>query len=350
LIYVTFFICLIVSLLLTPLVIKFAIKIGATDKPNQRKVHKEVMPRLGGLAIFISFLIGMAILMPESPFIWPILIGAMIIIITGILDDLYELSAIIKLSGQIMAASVVILGGVYVDFINLPFDGVLHLGLLGIPLTLLWIVGVTNAINLIDGLDGLASGVSSIVLLTITGIAIMDGNIFIISLASVLLASTLGFLYFNFYPAKIFMGDTGALFLGYMIAVISLLGFKSITLFSLAIPIIILAVPIFDTLFAIIRRIVNKQPLSAPDKLHLHHCLLRLGFSHRKTVLIIYGFSAIFALMAVMLTQATVWGALIIVTFVLLAVELIVELVGLVDRKYRPVLNVISKFLSPSKP
>ncbi|MFA9559332.1 glycosyltransferase family 4 protein [Evansella sp. AB-rgal1] len=342
-IYVTFIICFIASLLLTPLVKKFAIKIGATDKPNARKVHEKIMPRLGGLAIFISFLIGFLILTPDSSYAWPILIGAFIIVITGVLDDMYELSALIKLTGQIAAAVVVITGGLYVEFINLPFDGVLQLGILGIPLTLLWIVGVTNAINLIDGLDGLASGVSSIVLLTITIIAAMKGDLFIVALASILLASNLGFLFFNFYPAKIFMGDTGALFLGYMISVISLLGFKSITLYSLLIPVVILAVPISDTLFAIIRRLVNKQPLSAPDKSHLHHCLLRLGFSHRTTVLIIYGISAIFSVSAILLTQATLWVSLFIVVFVILAVQLIAELVGLINGKYRPMLNFISK-------
>lgn len=346
-IYIAFITCFIAAILLTPLVIKLAIKIGATDKPNQRKVHQKIMPRIGGLAIFASFLIGFLILIPESDYTWAILTGAFIIIVTGVLDDMYELSAKIKLLGQIAAALVVVMGGVYVEFINLPFGGVLEFGMFGVPLTLLWIIGITNSINLIDGLDGLASGVSSIVLLTITIIAFMDGNLFIISLASILLASTLGFLVFNFYPAKIFMGDTGALFLGYMIAVISLLGFKSVTLFSLAIPIIILAVPIFDTVFAIIRRLVNKQPLSSPDKSHLHHCLLRLGLSHRTAVLSIYGISAVFSLSAILLTQATLWVSLLIVVFVVLTIELIVEFVGLINGEYRPMLNFLKRVTNP---
>ncbi|QKS72380.1 undecaprenyl/decaprenyl-phosphate alpha-N-acetylglucosaminyl 1-phosphate transferase [Paenalkalicoccus suaedae] len=339
----TFLLCFITALLITPLVKRFAIKIGATDKPNYRKVHQRIMPRLGGLAIYISFMVGMLVTMPDSPYTWPIMIGGTIIVITGFLDDIFELSAKVKLLGQILAATVAIVGGVYVEFINLPFDGILQLGMFGIPLTLLWIVGVTNAINLIDGLDGLAAGVSSIVLLTITTIAIMDGNMFIVALASILLASTIGFLYYNFHPAKIFMGDTGSLFLGYMISVISLLGFKSVTLFSLLIPIVILAVPISDTLFAIVRRKVNRQPLSAPDKSHLHHCFLRLGYSHRSSVLMIYGISAFFALSAVLLTQSTLWGALIITLLVLFAVELMVELVGLINTEYRPMLNMINR-------
>lgn len=344
---IAFIICFIASILLTPLVKKFAIKIGATDNPNERKVHQKLMPRLGGLAIFISFIIGILILIPESPYMWSIIAGAIIIVITGFLDDMFEISAKWKLLGQIAAASVVIIGGVYVEFINLPFEGTLQLGIFGIPLTLLWIVGITNAINLIDGLDGLAAGVSSIILLAITTIAIMDGNMFIIALASLLLASTVGFLFYNFHPAQIFMGDTGSLFLGFMIAVISLLGFKSVTLFSLLIPIIILAVPISDTLFAIVRRMINKQPISAPDKAHLHHCLLNLGNSHKRTVLIIYGISAFFALSAVLLTQSTLWGALVIVILVLLVIELIAEFVGLVNTDYRPMLKIYKRLRRP---
>ncbi|WP_099354857.1 glycosyltransferase family 4 protein [Fredinandcohnia onubensis] len=339
--YITLLICLMVSILITPIVIRFAIKIGATDQPNQRKVHQKVMPRLGGLAIFLSFLLGYLILQPESPYKWPILIGATIIIITGLLDDLFELSPKLKLAGQLIAAFVVIFNGVDVEMVNLPFGlGEVQLGFLTIPLTIIWIVGITNAINLIDGLDGLAAGVSSIALITISGMAIIMGDGFVLSIGLLLLFSTLGFLIYNFHPAKIFMGDTGALFLGYMIAVLSLLGFKNVTLISFIVPIIILGVPISDTFFAIIRRLVNKQPISAPDKSHLHHCLLRLGYSHRKTVLIIYGISAIFGFSAVIFSQATVWGSLVVVIVLLLAIELFVEKIGLIGKEYRPLLNM----------
>lgn len=334
-------VCFLVAVGITPVVKKLAIKIGATDQPNHRKVHQKVMARLGGLAIYIGFLVGFILTQPESPYVSMtyILIGSFIIIVIGVLDDIYELSAKVKLFGQIAAAVVVIIGGVKVEFINLPFDATLNLGWLSIPLTLLWIVGITNAINLIDGLDGLAAGVSSIVLITITVLAMLDGNVFVMALGTILLGSTLGFLVHNFNPAKIFMGDTGALFLGFMISVISLLGFKNVTVFSLLIPAIILAVPISDTLFAMIRRVVNKQPLSAPDKSHLHHCLLRLGYSHKKTVLIIYGISAFFGLAAVMLTLSTLWVALVILLILIIAIELIVEVVGLVSTTYRPMLN-----------
>lgn len=339
--YVTLVICFIASVLVTPLVKKLALKIGATDQPNNRKVHQKVMPRLGGLAIYISFILGFFILMPESPYKWPIMIGSFVIVLTGILDDLTELSPKWKLIGQLLASGIIIYGGIDVEYINLPFGGQLDFGFLSIPITVLWIVGITNAINLIDGLDGLAAGVSSIVLITISGMAMVKGDFFVVSLAFILLGSTLGFLLYNFHPAKIFMGDTGALFLGFMIAVLSLLGFKNVTFISFIVPVIILGVPISDTFFAIVRRIKKQQPLSAPDKSHLHHCLLGLGYSHRKTVLIIYAMSAGFGLAAVIFSQTTMWGSLIVLTVLLFVIEVIVEKIGLIDKDYRPLLNFI---------
>lgn len=341
-IYLTMFICFITSILITPLVKNLAFKIGATDKPNQRKVHEKIMPRLGGLAIYISFIIGFLILGPDKPYAIPILIGGTVIIITGILDDMMELSAKIKFGGQLIAALIVVFfGGIQLEFIKLPFGGELNFGFLDIPITILWIVGITNAINLIDGLDGLAAGVSSIALLTISGMAVSMGDGFVSVLGGILLASTLGFLVYNFHPAKIFMGDTGALFLGFMISVLSLLGFKGVTVVSLIIPIIILGVPISDTFFAIIRRIVHKQPISAPDKSHLHHCLLRLGFTHKQTVLIIYAIAAFFALAAVIFSQAKIWGAIVLVAVILILIEVFAEKIGLVGKNHTPLLKFI---------
>ncbi|MGD6875885.1 glycosyltransferase family 4 protein [Bacillus infantis] len=343
--YLTLFICFISSILITPLVKKLAFKIGATDKPNQRKVHQKIMPRLGGLAIYISFVIGVAILQPEDPYFSyaaPIIAGSVIIILTGVLDDMIELSAKIKLGGQLAAALIVVIwGGVQVDVVNLPFGGQLDFGIFSIPLTILWIVGITNAINLIDGLDGLAAGVSSIALITISGMAVIMNDGFVAALASIVLASTLGFLFYNFHPAKIFMGDTGALFLGYMIAVLSLLGFKNVTLISFIVPVIILGVPISDTFFAIIRRIVNKQPLSAPDKSHLHHCLLGLGYTHRQTVLIIYAMAAFFGLAAVIFSQAKVWGSFMLIAVLLILIEVFAEKIGLMGKNYKPLLKLL---------
>lgn len=352
--YLTLFLCFCASIFLTPLVKKIAFIIGATDKPNQRKVHQKIMPRLGGLAIYISFLIGMIIIQPNPKFLLPIpnpsehlnlaiFAGSLIIILTGVIDDAKEISPKVKLIGQILASFIVVfLGDIRVEFINLPFGGgQLDFGMLSIPITMVWIVGITNAINLIDGLDGLAAGVSSIALFTIAGMAYIMGNPYVVVIALIAAVSTLGFLLYNFHPAKIFMGDTGALFLGFLISVLSLLGFKNVTVISLIIPVIILGVPISDTFFAIIRRLVNKQPLSAPDKSHLHHCLLRSGFSHQQTVLLIYAMSAIFGMAAFIFSQATIRGSILILLTIIIIIELFVEKIGLVRDDYKPLLKLI---------
>ncbi|MFS0775289.1 MraY family glycosyltransferase [Neobacillus sp. 3P2-tot-E-2] len=343
--FITLIVCFVISILITPLIKKLAVSIGATDKPNQRKVHQSTMPRLGGLAIFISFILGMFILQPVNPASIAILIGGFIIVFTGICDDLFELSAKYKLLGQLVAAfSVVFLGDLQVIFINLPFGGHLEFGYLSIPITILWIVGITNAINLIDGLDGLAAGVSSIALVTISGMALIQGNMFVVAVGAIVLMGTLGFLYHNFHPASIFMGDTGALFLGFIISVLSLLGYKNVTFISFIIPVIILGVPISDTFFAIMRRIINKQPLSAPDKSHLHHCLLRLGYTHRQTVLLIYAMAAFFGLVAVIYSQARIGVSLFLICLLVLLMEFIAEKIGLVGTNYRPLLKILRMF------
>ncbi|CAM4000133.1 glycosyltransferase family 4 protein [Mesobacillus zeae] len=342
--YITMVACFLAAILLTPFVKKLAFKIGATDQPNKRKVHQNIMPRLGGLAIYMSFLIGIFLIRPEESFHWPVLIGSLIIIATGLVDDVREISPKVKLAGQIVAALIVVVGGdMNVTFINLPFGGEIQFGIFSIPLTMIWIIGITNAINLIDGLDGLAGGVSTIALLTIAGMAFIMGNDYVLAVALITACSTIGFLFYNFHPAKIFMGDTGALFLGYIVGVLSLLGFKNVTFISLIVPIIILGVPISDTFFAIVRRLVNKQPLSAPDKSHLHHCLLKTGFTHRQTVLLIYAMSAMFGLTAFIFSFATVWGSLIVILAILIAIEVIVEKIGLVRDDYKPLLKAYNE-------
>ncbi|MEO4054160.1 MraY family glycosyltransferase [Solibacillus sp. CAU 1738] len=348
-IYVSLIVAFLASIILTPLVKRLAFRIGAVDAPNYRKVHARIMPRLGGLAIFGAFIIGFIFLKLttgfESKYAFAILIAATIIVITGVIDDMREISAKAKMLGQLVAACIVVfVGGIQIEFINLPFEGTLSFGWLGIPITIIWIVGITNAINLIDGLDGLAAGVSTIALITIAAMAMIIGNGFVIAMASILAAATIGFLFFNFHPAKIFMGDTGALFLGFMISVFSLLGFKNITVIALIIPVIMLGVPISDTFFAIVRRLRMKKKWSDPDKSHLHHRLLDLGFSHRQTVLIIYGIAMIFGLMAIIFSMAKVWGAILLVTVILVAIELFVEVIGLAGKNYKPLLNLVRIF------
>ncbi|KGR90068.1 UDP-phosphate N-acetylglucosaminyl 1-phosphate transferase [Ureibacillus massiliensis 4400831 = CIP 108448 = CCUG 49529] len=344
-IYVSLIVALFASILLTPLVKRLAFRIGAVDAPNYRKVHSRIMPRLGGLAIFLSFLIGLLILRPDSQYIVAIVIGATLIIITGVLDDMYEISAKAKMLGQLAAAGIIVFyGGIQIEFITLPFGGELEFGFLSIPVTILWIIGITNAINLIDGLDGLAAGVSTIALITLSVMAFIMADFFVLAVAALLACSTIGFLFYNFHPAKIFMGDTGALFLGFMIAVLSLLGFKNITMVSFIIPVIMLGVPISDTFFAIVRRVRNKQKWSDPDKSHLHHRLIDIGFSHRQTVLIIYGIAAMFGLFAIIFSMAKIWGAILLVTVILIALELFVEIIGLAGKNYRPLIKLARIF------
>jgi UDP-GlcNAc:undecaprenyl-phosphate/decaprenyl-phosphate GlcNAc-1-phosphate transferase len=345
----TCFISFLTVLLVTPLVIKFAILIGVTDKPDKRKVHQTLMPRLGGLAIVIGVVAGYFTAGLQYNAVTGITLGGIIIVIVGLLDDKFTISPKTKLAGQLIAALVIVGTGLTIDFISIPFVGRFELEYWAYPVTIFWILAITNAINLIDGLDGLAGGISSIVIATIAIMAGLNGNILILTLSLIVLSSTIGFLFYNFHPAKIFMGDTGALFLGYCISVLSLLGlYKSVTLFSFVVPIIILGVPVFDTTFAIIRRLANKQPISAPDKGHLHHRLLQLGLSHRNTVLLIYGLSILFSVAAAIFSSTTVWGAIAIIAGLLVLLEVIAELIGLVHHKYRPLLFVWKKIFSPS--
>lgn len=345
-IYVSLIVAVVAAILLTPLVKRLAFRIGAVDAPNYRKVHARIMPRLGGLAIFGAFLIGIAVLRPDSQYMLAIILGATVIVITGVLDDMYEISAKAKMLGQLVAAGIIVFyGGIQIENINLPLnEGTLAFGILSIPLTILWIVGITNAINLIDGLDGLAAGVSTIALITLAAMAFIMSNGFVLAVAAILAASTFGFLFYNFHPAKIFMGDTGALFLGFMIAVLSLLGFKSITVVSFIVPVIMLGVPISDTFFAIVRRLRMKKKWSDPDKSHLHHRLLDLGFSHRQTVLIIYGIAMLFGLFAIIFSMAKIWGAILLITVILVVIELFVEVIGLAGKNYRPLINFVRMF------
>lgn len=345
-----FFAALIVTLLATPLVMRLAQRIGAVDRPdNKRKVHTRIMPRLGGLAIFIGFAVSFVLVFPPSfselyaREALGILAGSIIILIVGILDDKYQLSPKAKLLGQLAAAIVTVSFGLRMPLINLPFDGQLVFGeWISIVATIIWIVAVSNAINLIDGLDGLAAGVSAIATATMMVIAILMGNVVVALYSVLLLGSTIGFLFFNFHPAKIFMGDTGALFLGFCLAGLSVLGFKFVTLIAFITPLLILGVPLSDTFFAIVRRIVNKQPISAADKNHLHHCLLNMGFSHRKTVLIIYGISMVFASAAIIFynSYATLWAALIIIGVIVIALQLGAEITGLVSKTKKPLTDL----------
>ena len=284
-------------LAITPFIKRVAKHIGAMDIPNERKVHKVPIPRLGGLGIYMGFILGYVLFGTMSLKMNAILIGSFIIIITGIIDDINPIPAKIKFLFQIVAASVVAFYGKILLSDLSAFGFYIEFGIFSYPITILFIVSIINCINLIDGLDGLAAGLSSIYFITIGIVIVGWMHTFELDavITFVMLGSTLGFLCHNFNPAKIFMGDSGSMFLGYMIAVIALLGFKNVTLTTLLVPICLLAIPIMDTLFAIIRRVINKKPIGEPDKKHLHHQLLNLNISHRNTVLIIYFVDILFA-------------------------------------------------------
>ena len=281
---------------LVPFVKKIAAHVGALDIPDERKVHNKPMPRLGGLAIYFGFLLGYMLFGEHSLTMNSILIGSFIIVLTGVIDDIKPLSASTKFIGQLAAALVVVFYGEILLRDISAFGIYINFSWLSYPLTIFFILGCINCMNLIDGLDGLAGGISSIYFLTIGIIATIKGSAGLdFALSFIMFGATLGFLVHNFHPASIFMGDSGSMFLGFIISVVALLGFKNVTMTSLIIPLFVLAIPILDTLFAILRRALKGQSISKPDKFHIHHQLLNRNFSQRATVLIIYVVDLLFA-------------------------------------------------------
>ncbi|MBO0477430.1 undecaprenyl/decaprenyl-phosphate alpha-N-acetylglucosaminyl 1-phosphate transferase [Vagococcus sp. DIV0080] len=347
------FLTMILAFLLTPLIKKFACKVGAVDIPNSRRVNKTAMPTAGGLAIYIAFSISALFFFPDLiPFDYALhlVVSSGIVVITGLIDDIFELTPKQKLIGVLIAALYVcFVFDVTVSTITLPYIGAISLEWLAYPFTILWIVGLTNAINLVDGLDGLASGISIIALATIGIIGYVASATGAVKLQVpltifVLLMSVLGFFPFNFYPAKIFLGDTGALLLGFLISVLSVQGLKNATLITLITPLIILGVPITDTLFAMIRRKLNKRPISSADKMHLHHRLLSLGFTHRGAVLTIYSLALIFSMIALLYMFANTLATILLTIACLLGLQMFIELIGLTGVDKQPLLNSL-KFI-----
>ncbi|MGE5474016.1 MAG: glycosyltransferase family 4 protein [Ignavibacteriales bacterium] len=321
-----FAIAFIVAFFSTPFVRKIAFKIGAVDIPkDERRMHDKPLARLGGLAIFIGFIISIVYIIISSYIdtgvmkldsrFQGLLIGSFIIISIGIIDDTRTLKPWIKLVFQIIAALIVVLSGITIQEISNPFSpiGLTFLGFLSVPLTVIWIVGITNAINFIDGLDGLAAGVSSIALLSLLFISIFEQQFGVVYLIAALAGATLGFLPFNFNPAKIFMGDTGSNFLGFALASISVMGMmKSYATIAIAVPVLVLALPIFDTAFAILRRLFNGKPIMQADRGHLHHKLIDMGFSQKQTVIVLYIISGFLGICAIELATKGVFRAIIL--------------------------------------
>ena len=298
-----------ISLLLTPLILKLAIRLDVTAIPNERSVHTEPRPLLGGLALFISFIVVyMAyelIVNPATEYIFVgILLGCFIITFVGVIDDKYKLSPKTKLIGQFLATMPIIGTGLSLESIYIPFlDVQVHFGMWSVPITIIWVIGISNAINFIDGLDGLCSGVVAISAFSYFIVSLALGNVLVSAISIILFGSLIGFLKYNFFPAKIFMGDTGSLFLGFLMASLSLLELKQVAVTSFVFPFLILGIPISDTFYALLRRKLSGEPLSKADKLHLHHCLLNYGLTQRQTVLVIYAISAAFSMSAIISSQ-----------------------------------------------
>lgn len=333
---IAFVIAAIAAAILTPYSIRLAYKVGAIDVPkDERKIHNKPIPRIGGLAFIGAFFISTAIIFLCCEIdktinftdinLLGFYAGAVIIALTGLVDDIRDIKPIVKLAGQVLAAICVILSGARIGFINIPFFNIYGLNeIFSTVVTFFWIIGVTNAINLIDGLDGLASGVSAIATLSLLVIFLLNGAAEIpLIIVAALLGALLGFLPYNFNPAKTFMGDAGSNFLGFTLATISMMGMaKTYTAMAIVLPIIVLALPIFDTLFAMARRILSGRSIMEADRGHLHHRLLDAGLSQKQAVLILYSVTALLGLFAIVLMQSSIWKVVGFVAIMLILVYL----------------------------
>ena len=339
---IAFLLAFITSFVVTPYTMKLAHKIGAIDIPDKRKVHKKPIPRLGGLAIISGFIVSiiylLIVLNIENTIqlngieqygikLLGFFIGILILGITCFIDDSKNIPALLKLLAQVLAAIIVVMCGVKIDIIAIPLleKNINLSNIVSYIFTIGWIVGITNAINLIDGLDGLSSGISLISCISLLIIFATNGSsILSIILITALAGGIVGFLPFNFNPAKTFVGDVGSNFLGFSLAVISILGVaKTYTVLVLIAPLIVLGLPIFDTIFAIFRRIIKGKSLKAvfkPDKGHLHHRLMAKGYTQKQAVLILYGLSATLGMFAIILLDSGIWKAL---SFALLVVAIV---------------------------
>ncbi|MFW6386344.1 MAG: glycosyltransferase family 4 protein [Bacillota bacterium] len=295
---------LIISFFVTPQVKRLALRSGAIDRPNPRRINSHPVPSSGGAAIYLAFMFTLLLFADFNARVGALMLGGTFIFAVGLIDDIYELSPRMKLLGQILAAGVLLLGGIKIEFITNPLGGMLYLGYWGLPLTVFWVVGITNTVNLIDGLDGLAAGVATIAVLTLFFVSLQEGQAVAALPAVILAGSALGFLRYNFHPAEIFMGDSGSLFIGYLLAAISVVGaLKSAAAVTVVVPVIALGIPIFDTVYAIIRRLYNNRPVGEADHGHLHHRLLALGWNQTEVVLIVYGVSIVLGISALIINS-----------------------------------------------
>ncbi|MBY5035439.1 undecaprenyl/decaprenyl-phosphate alpha-N-acetylglucosaminyl 1-phosphate transferase [Streptococcus gallolyticus] len=349
---------LVIAVIATPLVRFLSLRIGAVDNPNARRINKVPMPSAGGLAVFIAFFIGSVLILPNIvlhvwqeqtyfEYILPLVIAGGIIVVTGLFDDIKELRPLPKMAGMLVAASIIWFFTEFrFDDFKIPFGGpLIHFPVwLSFLLTVLWIVAITNAVNLIDGLDGLVCGVSIISLTTMGLVSyffLYDSNIFLTLTVFVLVAAIAGFLPYNYNPAIIYLGDTGALFIGFMIGVLSLQGLKNSTAVAVVTPMIILGVPLTDTIVAIIRRILSGQKIYEADRMHLHHRLLSLGLTHRGTVLVIYAISFVFSLISLLLNVSSRLGGVLLMIALGFGIIILSELIGIFGENRTFLLNIL---------
>ena len=341
---IAFLLAFIVTFMSTPYTIKIAHKVGAVDIPkDQRRMHKKAMPKFGGPAVILGFLVSVIYLLivmsvensinlfgieQYGKKLLGMFFGILIISIVCIVDDIKTIKPITKLIGQTLAAIITVAFGVRIEDITLPFLNTIEMQeMFSIIITIIWIVGVTNAINLIDGLDGLSSGISVISAISLLIIFVLnDSPMVAILLITALAGALVGFLPFNFSPAKTFIGDTGSNFLGFSLSIISILGVaKTYTAAVIVLPLIVLGLPLFDTFWAIIRRLIKGKSIKAifkADKGHLHHRIVAKGFSQKQAVLILYGISATFGIFAVIMLESGIWKALSFLLMVIVAISL----------------------------
>ena len=327
-----FVIALIVTYICTPLVRTLAVKIGAIDAPDARKVHQVSIPRLGGLASYVGYMVSLLYSVKDISSVKGLLIGSVILVAVGIWDDVKQIGPKTKLLGQIVAALMLPIFDNAIHFISIG-DHMLYLEYLSIPLTVFWIVGFTNIVNLIDGLDGLAAGISLIACIAICIVTLQMGQVDLACITLALAGAACGFLRYNFNPAKIFIGDTGSMLLGYTMAAISVMGsVKTAATVGLVVPVIVLGLPILDTLFAIVRRRINGRPVFQPDKGHLHHRLLAMGLTQKQAVLLMYAITAVLGCVSIVAAKANFTIGLLLVVLILCACVWTATRIGIIAK------------------
>jgi UDP-GlcNAc:undecaprenyl-phosphate GlcNAc-1-phosphate transferase len=343
-----FLLALACTALLVPVVRRIAIRFGAVSMPGGRNVNARTIPRLGGIAIAVGFTVPMltilladsavaAVMRAESRKVAGLLMGAMLCTLLGVVDDTRHVPPMRKLLVQVLAASIAFVAGFRIDGVSVPWVGTFSMGAFALPVTIAWVVGITNAVNLIDGLDGLAAGIAFFAALTNLVVASLGSQTFVGVAMATLLGALLGFLFFNFNPARIFMGDSGSYFVGFVLGTMSLAGSmqKTSTAVSLLVPVLALGVPIFDTLFTMLRRFLERRPIFSPDRGHIHHRLLDMGLTQRRVVLILYGASLVLTCAAIGVSLGTRWTvglALLAASAILIA---LVRSVGYVEYTLR---------------